>query len=71
MLHNLFSKEPAVGRKFVALYGDGSGAGVFMRDKQGNYLNAEGELLSQSWLEDAGYVGFMYLPDYFTLWCER
>lgn len=71
MLHNLYSTDPTPGRKFVALFADGSGADLFRRDKQGNYYNTEGELLSQTWLEDAGYLAFMYLPDYFTFWSER
>lgn len=71
MLHSLFTKQPKEGRKFVALYSDGSGADVFKRDKQGNLYNGEGEILSQTWLEDAGFSSFMYLPDDFTLWFEQ
>lgn len=55
--------------KFVAFYGDGSGAAVFMTHDAG-YLTAEGEDVSHDDLMGQGFCQWQPLPDNFELWFE-
>ena len=63
--------EPEKGSKFIAIYGDGSGASLHMRDDTGNYFDAEGDLIMDAhWFMDSGHVWWVYLPDDFDLWFQ-
>lgn len=59
-------QAPDLGRKIVALYGDGSGASMFWRH-DGGYIDADGDELDE--LPDH-YALWTYLPDSFQFWCE-
>jgi len=69
-LHCFYTDEVKAGKRFVAFYGDGSGANLFRKDKDGNYYDTDGEFLSQDWFIDSGYIDFAYLPDDFKFWSE-
>lgn len=56
---------PEVGSKFVALYDDGSGAGLYFRH-DGGYISAEGEEADVL----SGVEAWAYLPAGFEFWCE-
>ena len=70
-LHSFYTETPKKGSVFIALYDDGSGANLFNRDNAGDYRNAEGEILSQDWFLDAGYIDFAYLPTNYKLFYEN
>lgn len=59
-------QAPDLGRKIVALYGDGSGASMFWRH-DGGYISADGDEWGE--LPDH-YALWTYLPDSFQFWCE-
>ena len=68
----IYDEPPTVG-KFVAFYGDGSGAGVFEKTDSNecyNIRNADGEFINSHSLMDQGYCQWMPLPDSFKLWYE-
>jgi hypothetical protein len=69
-LHNFYTKKPKKGSKFIALYSDGSGANFFCRTDSGDYLDADGVILSQYWFSDSTYSDFAYLPNDYKLWFE-
>ncbi len=59
---------PEVGRKFVALHSDGSGAALLVLAAPGVFIDSDGD--------EYGALGkhqdlWAYLPDDFTFWCER
>jgi len=61
--------------KFVALYADGSGAGVFCI-KDGRLLDSEGDSVCSAGgvvehLLDCGYLHWLPLPDDFKIWFEE
>ena len=73
---NTFYTEKPTG-KFVALFSDGSGAGLFWRlddDENGLpvYCDHDGDLVPEpeTYFEDAGYSHWLALPDDFKLWFE-
>ncbi|MBO4228036.1 hypothetical protein [Bradyrhizobium neotropicale] len=59
-------KLPEVGRKFICLYNDGSGAVMFWRHDDG-YIDQEGD---DCRLEPSKYDRWAYLPDELEFWCE-
>jgi len=59
-------QAPDLGRKIVALFGDGSGASMFWRH-DGGYIDADGDEWGE--LPDH-YALWTYLPDSFQFWCE-
>lgn len=61
-----FGTLPDLGRKFIAIYNDGSGANLFFRYDEG-CLDQEGEEGPTDW--DA-YGCWAYLPDGLKFWCE-
>jgi hypothetical protein len=65
----IYDESPTVG-KFVAFYGDGSGAGVFCKTANGEIINADGHRINDESLLDQGYCQWMPLPDSFKLWYE-
>lgn len=56
---------PDIGRKIVALYGDGSGSRMFYR-YDGGYIDPDGHDFG----DIDGFVIWSYLPPDFRLWCE-
>lgn len=72
--NHLVSKSIPNGTRFVAIYGDGSGANLFMIDDSGHLLDAEfadQTPAPDTWLMDAGYQYWMKIPDTFKLWFEH
>jgi len=61
------SKTPDIGRKFVALYNDGSGNTMFFRTDN-SYLDADGDEYEE--FNDGSYCFWAYLPDHYEFWCE-
>lgn len=62
------------GTKFIAIYGDGSGAGLFVITDDGDLWDGEGEKIGNAPyqdLMDRGYNYWMQLPSGFKLWFER
>lgn len=57
---------PDVGRKFICLHNDGSGAIMFWRH-DGGYIDQDGD---DCLLEPAYYDRWAYLPDELEFWCE-
>ncbi len=57
---------PEVGRKFIALYNDGSGACMFWRHDDG-FIDQDGD---ESAALGEGYDRWAYLPDELEFWCE-
>lgn len=60
--------RPPKGTKFVALYNDGSGAGLFFRDDNGDYFDDGLDPSCDEALDD--YLLWIPLPDDFKLWGE-
>lgn len=71
ILHNFYTENPKKGSVFVAFFDDGSGANLFNRDDEGDYRNARGVLISQTWFLDSGYCDFAYLPTNYKLFYEQ
>lgn len=64
--------------KFIALFSDGSGAGLFWRlddspDGLPVYCDHEGDLIPcpETYFTDAGYNNWIELPNDFAFWFER
>ena len=70
-LKSLFVDHPPKGCKFVALFCDGSGAGIFARTESGSVVDAEGNKRTVDDLVDAGYGDWLRLPDDYVMWYER
>jgi len=72
-IHCFYEVAPMSGSRFVALYADMSGAHLFMRNADGSYKAADGDLMPPAdyWFADAGYLHYIYLPDNFKLWFEN
>lgn len=63
----LLSEElPPIGAKFIALWGDGSGAGMYFRHDAG-FIDSDGDEYAA--LNDDLYE-WAYLPKGFQFWCE-
>jgi len=65
------------GTKFVALYGDGSGASLFLMCGGMELINWRHDVMylhgdngSQEWLFDSGYCHWIEIPDTFKFWGE-
>lgn len=58
--------EPEIGRKFIALYNDGSGAAMFWRHDEG-LISQDGD--DFNW-PLTGYDRWTYLPGDLEFWCE-
>lgn len=61
-----FDALPDVGRKFIALYDDGSGAAMFWRHDVG-FIDQNGDDFETI---GKGYDRWAYLPDDLDFWCE-
>lgn len=66
-----FQRMPEENSRIVALYSDGSGAGVFLI-KEGKIVfdQKENELVDLDWFLDAGYMYWTHLPDGMKTWTE-
>lgn len=64
--HNT-DEAPEIGRKFIALYCDGSGSTMFFR-ADGCYLDPDGGEYEE--INDGSYSCWAYLPDHYEFWCE-
>ena len=71
-LFNFYEQPPAHGTRFVAFYSDSSGAELFMRNDEGDYLKADSlyNPPDTNWFIDSGYLLFAVLPDDFRLFFE-
>ena len=61
-----FNEPPKLGTRFVALYTDGSGAGVFLLNDKGALVTAEGDYLGktgEAWFGDAVFSFWAELPE--------
>ena len=75
-LNCINSKSIPNGTKFVAIYGDGSGARLFCIDDSGSLWDSESRpnhitTAPDIWLMDAGFMYWMKLPDTFKLCFEN
>ena len=81
MWKTFYQEMPSDNCKIVALYGDGSGANVFII-KDGAIGELQESLLgnekatfifeyNKDALEEMGYLWWAYLPDNFKLWGEE
>lgn len=68
MSWNSFESLPDVGRKFICLFDDGSGATMFWRHDHG-YIDHDGDECYV--LEHDSYSLWAYLPDGMEFWCEQ
>jgi len=59
-------QDPKAGRKFIALYNDGSGAAMFWRHPDG-VIDQDG---NEGGWPLKGYDRWAYLPDDLEFWCE-
>jgi hypothetical protein len=66
VMWNTMDTLPDVGRKFICLYDDGSGAAMFWRHDAG-YIDQDGD---ECRLERGKYDRWAYLPDELEFWCE-
>lgn len=64
-----FEDRPESGRKFVALYNDGSGATMFCA-LYGGVIDSDGDEYYSWNPDDASYDLWAYLPDTMNFWCE-
>lgn len=63
---NTFETLPEVGRKFIALFDDGSGSEMFFRTED-DAINESGH---EYGLDFHNFSHWSYLPDGFKFWCE-
>lgn len=73
-LHSIAVKSISNGTRFVALYGDGSGAKVFMIDQEGHLVDAYGQDLGgepDATLTGRGFASWLELPQTFNLWSDQ
>lgn len=64
-----FSETPESGRKFIAIYSDGSGAAMFFAFEDG-VIDSDGDEYYGWNPDDAQYDLWAYLPDTVQFWCE-
>ena len=70
-LFNFYKQPPEEGTRFIAFYSDGSGAELFMRTDNGDYIKADSMFAPDTnWFIDSGYLWFARLPDDFRLFFE-
>lgn len=70
-LFNFYEQPPEHGTRFIAFYSDGSGAELFMRTDNGDYIKADSMFAPNTdWFIDSGYLWFARLPDDFKLFFE-
>lgn len=65
-MRNKMDRLPDIGRKFICLFNDGSGAAMFWRH-DGGYIDCEGDEYSSL---SNSYDRWAYLPDELEFWCE-
>lgn len=74
-MHTIHGRSIPNGTKLIALFGDGSGGKLFMISDDGELADAEngfrGITAPDTWLQDAGFVYWMKVPDSFKLWFEQ
>ena len=73
-INSIHSKSIPNGTRFVAIYADGSGAGLFRIGDDGHLYNSDNEHIDSApdyWLYAAGYGFWMELPKGFNFWGER
>lgn len=59
-------------QKFVAIYGDGSGAELFAKDIRGHIVNPNGDTIDADHeLFEAGYVYWQPISNEIQLWYEH
>lgn len=64
-----FAVRPEPGRKFIALYSDGSGAAMFFAF-DGGVIDSDGDEYYDWNPDDHQYDRWAYLPDRLEFWCE-
>jgi hypothetical protein len=73
-LNYLPSKSIPNGTKIVALYGDGSGAKLFVSKADGDLYDADNNRVDNyidTYLLDAGFLYWIELPRTFKFWFEQ
>lgn len=67
---NIYQEKPMIGGRFVAVFDDFSGAGLFIRLPNGNYRCAEfdEEEIDEENMDN--YLFWAYLPSGTKLWFE-
>lgn len=73
-LHYIHAKSIPNGTKFVAFFGDGSGASLFLVDDSGHLYDTDMNqvgIAPDNDLQDRGYVSWIELPDSFKFWFEQ
>lgn len=73
-LNSINSKSIPNGMRFVAIFGDGSGAGLFRIGADRCLYNSDNDNIDyapDSWLKEAGYAYWMALPKGFKFFGER
>ncbi len=73
-MRNFCTSQPPKDCRFIAIYADSSGAALFRRTEEGDYIDAEGEDIhpyDHHWFADAGVLHYILLPYDFKLWFER
>jgi hypothetical protein len=68
VIWNTFDTTPEVGRKFIALYNDGSGSNMFVR-LDDTYIDTDGDEYYE--FDDGSYIFWAYLPEKYEFWCEN
>lgn len=73
-LNSIATQTIPRGSKFIALYGDGSGAQLFMTDKKGNLFGHDGKPRDsepEAYLMDSCFTWWIKLPNSYKLWFEQ
>lgn len=68
-----FEDDDPLPKKFVAIYADGSGAGLWCRNSKGTYDSVgdrEIRGVDRDWFIDADHLHYIALPDDFRFWGE-
>jgi hypothetical protein len=70
-MNSIFTDKPT--GNFIALYADGSGAGLFCVTDSGDVLDADGDYVCSSSLvaedlAESGYSDWLPLPDDYKFW---
>ena len=72
-LENFYDHKGDLPNKFIAIYSDGSGCGLFVKRGRLYYhadmVDAE-RRVDKDWFVVAGYLWFIALPDDFKVWGE-
>jgi len=59
---------PPKGSKFVVLYNDGSGADIFTRTDDGEYIGCSGEACTEENMDD--FLYWALVPENYEFWYE-